>query len=228
MRPYPDEAVGPFEPPPRTVTDRDGRQIRLVALTASVDASTAQRELNADAHDDSGDGTEAYGDPGDAADAHDDPSSEEDTTASQTPDPLTEALVAMYEAFDPADRAQGIPPTGESRIRRWLDDLTTGETYNVVACHEDRAVGHATLVPASEGYELAIFVLSAYQGAGIGTELLHALLGLGAHNGVERVWLSVERWNDPAIGLYRKVGFETCNSASFELEMAAQLAAPGG
>jgi len=135
-----------------------------------------------------------------------------------------EALEAMYEAFDPADRAQGIPPTGEDRIADWLDSITGSGTVNVVATHDDAAVGHATLVPDGEvTAELAIFVLQDYQGAGIGTHLLETLLGAGRAAGFERVWLSVERWNEPAISLYEKVGFEPSDTESFEHEMTIRL-----
>jgi len=134
------------------------------------------------------------------------------------------ALAAMYDAFDPADRAQGIPPTGEKRIADWLDSITGEETVNAVAVHGDDVVGHATLVPDSdETAELAIFVLQAYQGAGIGTHLVETLLGAGEAAGVERVWLTVERWNKPAISLYEKVGFEPSDTESFEHEMAIRL-----
>ena len=132
-----------------------------------------------------------------------------------------EALVEMYADFDPADRAQGIPPVGEERIRSWLDVLLDG--HNVVAWDGDRAVGHATLVPDEDAYELAIFVHQDYQGAGIGTRLIRTLLGHGRDRGVEKVWLTVERWNNAAVALYRKVGFETCDAESFELEMAIRL-----
>ncbi|MFB6267406.1 MAG: N-acetyltransferase family protein [Halodesulfurarchaeum sp.] len=135
-----------------------------------------------------------------------------------------EALIRMYDDFDPADRAQGIPPVGRERIDDWLDHLLGEGSFNVVAVHEDRVVGHATLVGDEEGaFELAIFVHQDYQGAGIGTELLEALLGYGAENGVERVWLTVERWNRPAINLYKKVGFETSDAQSFEHEMSIRL-----
>jgi len=136
-----------------------------------------------------------------------------------------DALEAMYDAFDPADRAQGIPPTGERRIVDWLDSITGSETVNVVANHEDTVVGHATLVPDEpEGTaELAIFVLQDYQGAGIGTRLIETLLGAGLEAGIERVWLTVERWNDPAISLYEKVGFVPSDTESFEHEMAIRL-----
>lgn len=136
-----------------------------------------------------------------------------------------EALVEMYLDFDPEDRAQGIPPTDEKGIRRWLDDLLIEECVNVVAWHDEDPVGHAMLVPdRHDASELAIFVLREYQEAGIGTELIEGLLGAGRADGLDKVWLTVERWNKPAVALYRKVGFESSDDGSFELEMAARLA----
>lgn len=135
-----------------------------------------------------------------------------------------EALVDMYVQFDPADRAQGIPPAGEERVREWLDILFEEDTINVAAVHDGDVVGHAILVPdGTEDYELAIFVLHDYQEAGIGTSLIEALLGEGQKRDVECVWLTVERWNDAAIHLYRKVGFEPAGTGSFEMEMTARL-----
>jgi ribosomal protein S18 acetylase RimI-like enzyme len=172
-----------FPTPPRTVTDGEGREIRLRA-----------------------------------ADEDDLP-----------------ALAAMYDEFDPGDRAQGLPPVGESAVRTWVGGLLGVEGasggparassgYNVVARHGDRVVGHATLVSdGGEDYELAIFVHQDYRGAGIGTELLETLLGHGAAHGVERVWLTVERWNRPAVAVYEKAGFEVTDAESFELEMSLEL-----
>lgn len=135
-----------------------------------------------------------------------------------------EALVEMYMEFDPADRAQGIPPGRESRIRSWLENILKGDCLNVIAWDGDQPAGHATLVPADEGaYELAIFVLQAYQQAGIGTRLIKGLLGYGRANDVEKVWLTVERWNRAAVSLYKKIGFETSDAESFELEMTLRL-----
>ncbi|PSQ19834.1 GNAT family N-acetyltransferase [Halobacteriales archaeon QS_8_69_26] len=139
----------------------------------------------------------------------------------------TEDLVAMYRAFDPSDRAQGIPPVGEERIREWVEQLLD-EGVNVVARHDGGTVGHATLVPDAptdaDSHELAIFVLGDYQGAGIGTELLRTLLGEGARQGVDRVWLTVEPWNKPAIRVYEKVGFEPSGNDRFEREYSIRLA----
>ncbi|MDR9380141.1 MAG: GNAT family N-acetyltransferase, partial [Natronomonas sp.] len=98
------------------------------------------------------------------------------------------------------------------------------DCINVVGWHEELPIGHALLVPDGQGaFELAIFVLGEYQNAGIGTELIQGLLGAGRADGVEYVWLTVERWNKPAIALYRKVGFVPTDDGSFELEMATKL-----
>jgi ribosomal protein S18 acetylase RimI-like enzyme len=137
-----------------------------------------------------------------------------------------EALVAMYDSFDPSDRAQGIPPGGESRIREWLDAILTDDCLNVITWCGDEVAGHATLVPDDGAYELAIFVHQTYQRAGIGTQLIRGLLGYGQAEGIEKVWLTVERWNRAAVSLYEKIGFETSNAQSFELEMALRLNEP--
>ncbi|WP_408957140.1 GNAT family N-acetyltransferase [Natrinema sp. 74] len=147
-------------------------------------------------------------------------------------------VVEMYTEFDPADRAQGIPPTGDARIRDWLE--TIGDySVNVVARHDGDVIAHAMLVPDTDEpsaigdnseieWELAIFVLQAYQRAGIGTVLLKNLLGHAGEIGISHVWLTVERWNNPAIALYERVGFESTGTESFEQEMAILLEAGEG
>jgi len=135
-----------------------------------------------------------------------------------------EALVEMYLGFDPEDRAQGIPPTKEENIRDWLETVLGEDTLNVIAWHDEEAVGHVVLVGDDDGgYELAIFVLQEYQGAGIGTALVRTVLGAAQREGVEHVWLSVERWNSPAVALYEKIGFVTTGDERFEKMMALRL-----
>ena len=140
----------------------------------------------------------------------------------------TESLVEMYEAFDPADRAQGIPPSRRPQIESWLEVLLE-EGINIAAFDDEAVVGHATLVPdrEEESSELAIFVLQSHQRAGIGKALIRHLLGYGAEQGIDRVWLTVERWNTPAVGLYRSVGFVTASAESFEMEMSLALTEDG-
>ncbi|MDY6818434.1 MAG: GNAT family N-acetyltransferase [Halobacteriales archaeon] len=139
-----------------------------------------------------------------------------------------EALVEMYVQFDPADRAQGIPPTDEDRIRSWLESLLEADSINCLAWEGESVIGHATLVPGeqttdSQAYELAIFVLQSHQRAGIGYMLIRCLLGAGDRAGIGKVWLTVEHWNTAAIELYKEVGFETTDTESFDREMALEL-----
>lgn len=133
-----------------------------------------------------------------------------------------EAVEAFYRVFDPADRAQGIPPAHEEARGSWLSVILAG--HGVVAWHERRVVGHAALVADGSGaHELVVFVLQGYRGSGIGTALVRALLGLGRARGVTRVWLTVQRWNHPAIAVYRRTGFEPEGAEGLEIVMARSL-----
>ncbi|MEF8781964.1 MAG: GNAT family N-acetyltransferase [Haloarculaceae archaeon] len=125
------------------------------------------------------------------------------------------ALVEMYEQMDPSDRSQGIPPRSESRRESWIGSLTD-EGMNLIAWHGGVTVGHAVLMPMEvTRLELAIFVRSDYQQSHIGSNLLECLLGWAQEEeGIETVWLSVERYNDVALSLYEKVGFEKLSGDS--------------
>ncbi len=150
-----DSTAVEFPAPPRTVTDDEGRAIRL---RPGAESRTERR-----------------------------------------------SLASMYDTFGHADRAQGIPPANPLRRRRWLDHIAEGVT--VVAWHDDRAVGHGVLLAGDGGHELALFVHPGYRSAGIGSAVLRTLLGRGRNQGIERVWLSVQRTNRAAVHLYRTVGF---------------------
>jgi ribosomal protein S18 acetylase RimI-like enzyme len=195
-----------FSAPPRTFTDGEGRVLRLHASGASAVES----------------GDESSGASGDSSEEErgDESASESADERDDSPD-YHEELAAMYDAFESGDRAQGIPPANPRRRGEWLDRLREG--IEVVACHGERAVGHAILLEGGPGHELALFVHPDYRGAGIGTALVRALLGEGRSAGVERVWLSVERTNRPAVSLYRGAGFEPTDSGLGELEMARSL-----
>ncbi|WP_324759772.1 GNAT family N-acetyltransferase [Haloarcula sp. GH36] len=133
-----------------------------------------------------------------------------------------EPLVAMYADFDADSRAQGLPPRHEDEIREWIEGLLV-EGYNVVVWHGDRIVGHAVLVPYDGTSELAIFVHPGYQSVGIGSQLIRVLLGHGQQQGLDNVWLAVERTNHIAMRLYDSVGFETTTRDRAENEMERSL-----
>jgi GNAT superfamily N-acetyltransferase len=134
-----------------------------------------------------------------------------------------DALLRMYDGFDPGDRAQGIPPVREDALRSWLDGTLEG--VNAVAWDGGDVAGHATLVEdeGMDAYELAIFVAQSHQSAGIGSRLIRGVLSLAYDRGVRDVWLTVERWNRAAVRLYRGVGFERTRREGFETEMGTRL-----
>jgi ribosomal protein S18 acetylase RimI-like enzyme len=132
------------------------------------------------------------------------------------------ALAAMYDDFDPSQRAQGTPPLGAEAVRDWLSTLLDG--VNVVAVHDDRVVGHVTFVPDdTDRHELAIFVHQEYQRAGIGSELLACGVGHAAEEDVEYVWLSVETWKTGAQKLYGRAGFSSVNPMGATHRMSRYL-----
>lgn len=134
-------------------------------------------------------------------------------------------LMEMYLTFESRDRAQGIPPSGEDALDEWLEIVMEEESLNVIAWHRRDAIGHAMLVADSDGsYEVAIFVKDGYRGSGIGTELMRTTLGAAQDAGIARVWLSVERWNEPAVALYDNLGFQRMADGGFEIEMTIRLA----
>lgn len=133
-----------------------------------------------------------------------------------------ESLVAMYDEFDPAQRAQGVPPLDTGGIRGWLSDVLGG--VNVVARYDDRIVGHVSFVPDDTGrHELMIFVHQDYQRARIGSHLLAAGMGQAEREGVDDVWLSVEKWKRHQQRLYSRAGFSVVNPMGMAHRMSRTL-----
>ena len=98
--------------------------------------------------------------------------------------------------------------------RKRTAELPEGD-YVLVACADDRVVGHAGLHRAGKSPRrahammLGMAIESAWQGKGVGSALLGALVDL-ADNWlhVTRIELTVFTGNRRAIALYRKFGFE--------------------
>jgi GNAT superfamily N-acetyltransferase len=211
---YPDTVAGPFPTPPRTVVDETGRRIEYGLAGADDTAAVLEMYDRFDPDD------RAQGLPPVKADGR---REWVETLLADTPLNVVArddgrvvghaALVPEgHEAVESIGFARGaeVPEVGE-RGSALDDDAASAES-------PDDADGLGT-----DPCELAIFVVGPYQHAGIGTELLKTLLGAGRERGVSRVWLTVERWNEPAVALYRSVGFETSDAEVFELEMSLRL-----
>lgn len=124
-----------------------------------------------------------------------------------------EVLYSMYDGWPRGEQSQGIPPVTRQQTAAWLRDVLDGA--NTISWHDGAAVGHAMLIPdEAEGDELAVFVRPRHQNAGIGTRLVKGVIAQGYREGVRHVWLTVGSWNDPALRLYQRLGFETTGFSS--------------
>ena len=100
-----------------------------------------------------------------------------------------------------------------------LEDARTFSRENIakgnahfIALDGDRVVGWCDIVPSKrEAFThcgtLGMGLVAEYRGRGIGARLLRAALDTARRNGLERVELDVFESNEPAIRLYRRMGF---------------------
>ena len=68
-------------------------------------------------------------------------------------------------------------------------------------------VREMSIYPQFEHWLGGVYVRREYRGRGIGTEALRQIRALLAQKGHERIWLTVQSTNVPAIRCFRKVGF---------------------
>ncbi|HET6230455.1 MAG TPA: GNAT family N-acetyltransferase [Longimicrobiaceae bacterium] len=134
------------------------------------------------------------------------------------------SLEEFYAGFEPKRAAQGLPPEGPVRVRRWLDHVLPGGTHLIVET-DGRLVGHALLMPTErEGMrEYAIFLHQDVRGKGLGTQVNRRSAEIARTMRLDRLWLSVEPGNRPALRSYEKAGFRfrpgTIYSPELEMEM---------
>ena len=96
---------------------------------------------------------------------------------------------------------------------------------NALAWRSDNVIGHVAVVPDVKGKsgELVIFVDQNQRNLGVGTELTRFILKKFGDLDFDLVWLTVRVSNFIAIKLYRKVGFEFCDTDRYEQMMAIKL-----
>lgn len=135
-------------------------------------------------------------------------------------------LEHMYAAFQPKRAAQGLPPESDYAIRRWLDRILANGQHLLVEV-EGTVCGHGMLMPmdSSDSTELANFLHQGVRDRGIGTELNRLLVERARAAGYQRVWLSVEPSNIPAIRSYKKAGLEPLRHSYWapEIEMEVRF-----
>lgn len=137
-----------------------------------------------------------------------------------------EALDGFYQAFEPKRAAQGLPPEGPARIGRWLDGVLAGGTHLIVEV-EGALAGHAMLMPTGKDgvREYAIFLDQSVRGRGVGTQVNRLSAEVARTLELDRLWLSVEPHNRPAVRSYQKAGYRFRPATMYtpELEMELNL-----
>jgi diamine N-acetyltransferase len=139
-------------------------------------------------------------------------------------DDRREALDDFYRRFEPKRGAQGLPPSGDDRVARWLD-MVLPDGVHLVAETADRLVGHGLLMPTgrTDVGEWAIFLEKEHRGRGIGTEMNRISVEVARLLELRKLWLSVEPHNRPAVRSYEKVGYRFLSSAIFSPEAEMEL-----
>ncbi len=93
----------------------------------------------------------------------------------------------------------------------WLRALARAErdqAVPVVAAVTGQPVGHAQLIFYPHVAEIAdVAVAPDWRGRGFGRALVEVLLAIGRHLSLERVEIGVMADNEPALTLYRRLGF---------------------
>ncbi len=118
------------------------------------------------------------------------------------------ALAAMYDAFHPEAKDQGLPPSDPEMRRKWVRYmLESGE--NLLAWQRNEVVAHACLFLSMQqrDAEYLIFVTRRCQHLGIGTRLTEVALARARDLAAKSIWVSVNSSNFEAIRLYAKFGF---------------------
>ena len=139
-----------------------------------------------------------------------------------------DALVEMYNDFEPKRAAQGLPPVGRERIVAWLRHLQKSG-HNLLALWNGQVIGHSMLCAVDpQRAEFAIFLHQNFRNQGIGTELTEVTLKVARLKNLRIIWLSVEVSNGCAIRVYRKKGFQVSGMFGPEQEMTLDLEKTAG
>lgn len=143
----------------------------------------------------------------------------------------------LYEAIYTEPDAPRPPRSviGEPALRAYIEGFGAHPGDVAVCAEEDGEVVGAAWVRFMQGYgfvddavpELAVSVLPAWRGRGIGTALLKGLIERCSAAGLPAVSLSVQRAN-PAARLYERLGFREVAGDDVEMAMVLPLEAPHG
>ena len=123
-------------------------------------------------------------------------------------------VIAMMRALEAAD--PGTTPFDEPQRRAIFDRFVRDDTYGkawLILCG-DKPVGYVVLTVSFSfeyrGYDAFIdelYIADEYRRQGIGRRAMEFVETAAASLGVNAIHLEVTNGNDPAIGLYRRIGY---------------------
>lgn len=133
-------------------------------------------------------------------------------------------VLEMYNCHMPEPVAQGLPPLRQKIRRKWITGLLANAA-NLAALKGDKVIGHAALIPDRTGKdcEYLIFVANPHRKRGLGATLTSLAIEWARDKGLNSIWLTVESDNFRAIKLYRKMGFEFCDTGLSERKMSLKI-----
>jgi RimJ/RimL family protein N-acetyltransferase len=140
-----------------------------------------------------------------------------------------DALQEMYDSFEPKGLECGLPPLDDEVRLRWVTYMVS-ELYNVLAVYRRRIVGHAalSLSKAPVCPEYLVFVRRGFRNSGIGTALSEVMKSAAQKAQCKKVMLTVRTANSRAIRVFKKVGFEFCDSIDNCRDMELRLRSSQG
>jgi ribosomal protein S18 acetylase RimI-like enzyme len=132
--------------------------------------------------------------------------------------PTSEHIVGFHHVLDSVAREQRYlafleaPPIDS--LRAFVLENSKKQGLQFVALAAGEVVGWCDVTPKelatyAHGGVLGMGLLPRFRGQGIGTALLRSTLDAARSKGLHRVELTVRESNVVAIGLYKKIGFET-------------------
>lgn len=136
----------------------------------------------------------------------------------------TDAMIRMYDTFEPKRAVQGLPPLDPATRAEWIrGTLQLGvsvkaEITGVIAAH-----GMILPINGRDTAEFGLFIHNTFQYRGLGTMLSGVLIAVAKSLGFKRLWVSEERNNQRAINLYRKIGFKKMGAGQSDIEMELNL-----
>ena len=135
-----------------------------------------------------------------------------------------EAVLRLFEDFEPREGFLGLPPADPGQCRDWVR-LGVGDRVNIVAESGGKVVGHAFLIDMEPGVraELVVMVHQTRRNRGIGSFMMEVLIDLARALGYKLIWMVVERQNSRAIRVFRRKGFRMVGPLDFEIEMELDL-----